>query len=178
MITLKFFELIRHSSKKIDRMPSQFEQEIAETYVCKREIYRPDTSIKKVVIRNFAAIVITSLVAVLLYAIFVRLNVFLYFPLGIQKIQNESPRIFLLLFFLFLNFLVFVLYFRKVLIGIVRLYQRYAPEEIRRRCLFKPTCSEYTILVLQKYGVIIGLYKAYIRIFKNCRGRVYSIDYP
>ncbi|MBQ6572403.1 MAG: membrane protein insertion efficiency factor YidD, partial [Alistipes sp.] len=32
----------------------------------------------------------------------------------------------------------------------------------------KPTCSEYAILVLQKYGVIRGTWKIYVRLFKTC----------
>ncbi|KAA5217934.1 membrane protein insertion efficiency factor YidD [Bacteroides finegoldii] len=65
-----------------------------------------------------------------------------------------------------------------MLIGIVKLYQRYAPEETRRKCLYKPTCSEYAILALKKYGLVKGLYKIYIRLFKTCRGIEYGIDYP
>ena len=34
------------------------------------------------------------------------------------------------------------------------------------------------ILAIEKYGVIIGLIKAYIRLFKKCRGNIYRIDYP
>ncbi|OGL42988.1 MAG: hypothetical protein A2161_04650 [Candidatus Schekmanbacteria bacterium RBG_13_48_7] len=68
--------------------------------------------------------------------------------------------------------------FKIVVIYSVRLYQHYAKEELRRRCLFKPTCSEYLILAVQKLGVIKGLYKGYIRLFKRCRGNIYKIDYP
>ncbi|NWJ40693.1 MAG: membrane protein insertion efficiency factor YidD [Geothrix sp.] len=67
---------------------------------------------------------------------------------------------------------------RKALIGIIRLYQRYAPEDVRRRCLFMPTCSEYAILVLQKHGVIIGLLMIFDRLWYRCRGTIYRIDYP
>ena len=67
---------------------------------------------------------------------------------------------------------------KAAIIGAIRLYQRYAPDDIRRRCLFKPTCSEYAILAIEKYGVIIGLIKSYIRLFKKCRGNIYRIDYP
>jgi putative component of membrane protein insertase Oxa1/YidC/SpoIIIJ protein YidD len=178
MITTRFLELIRHSSKKIARMPNQFEQDIAQDYVCNRELYRPDTSLNKVIKRIFGAVALTSLVAFLCYAILTHTVLFSFFPPGLRKMQNEKPILLLFNFSLISNFLVFAVCLRKILIGIIRLYQHYAPEEIRRRCLFKPTCSEYTILVLQKYGVIIGLYKAYVRIFKNCRGSIYSIDYP
>ena len=69
------------------------------------------------------------------------------------------------------NLLCFISTGKQILIGIVKLYQRYAPEETRRKCLYKPTCSEYALSVK-------GLYKIYIRLFKTCRGIEYGIDYP
>lgn len=46
---------------------------------------------------------------------------------------------------------------RKILIFIIRLYQKYAKFETRMKCCFKPSCSEYAILALQKYGTIKGM---------------------
>ncbi|MCI7428800.1 MAG: membrane protein insertion efficiency factor YidD [Methanobrevibacter sp.] len=63
-------------------------------------------------------------------------------------------------------------------ITIIKLYQHYAPEEVRRRCLLKPTCSEYAILVIKKYGTIIGTFKTWRRLKYYCRGDVYYIDEP
>jgi putative component of membrane protein insertase Oxa1/YidC/SpoIIIJ protein YidD len=65
-----------------------------------------------------------------------------------------------------------------IVIGGIRMYQHYAPEEIRRRCLFKPTCSEYAILAVQQHGVVIGLYKSIDRLMRRCKGNIYHIDYP
>jgi putative membrane protein insertion efficiency factor len=67
---------------------------------------------------------------------------------------------------------------KKAVIGLVRLYQHYAPERIRRKCIFKPTCSEYMILAIEKYGLLKGLYKGINRMFFKCKGFYYSIDYP
>ena len=44
-------------------------------------------------------------------------------------------------------------------IWLILLYQRFAPEKIRRECCFEPSCSEYMKLAIQKYGVIIGIYR-------------------
>lgn len=67
---------------------------------------------------------------------------------------------------------------KKAVISAVHLYQHYAPEHVRRRCLCKPTCSEYAILAVQKYGVLWGGYKTYRRLFKRCRGSIYRMDEP
>lgn len=50
-----------------------------------------------------------------------------------------------------------ILRLRSFLICLVRLYQRYAPERLRRKCRFEPSCSEYMVEALEKYGVIQGL---------------------
>ncbi len=40
----------------------------------------------------------------------------------------------------------------KLSIKVIKLYQRLAPQKIRDACRFEPTCSNYAILALQKYG--------------------------
>ncbi|KUO49611.1 MAG: membrane protein insertion efficiency factor [Desulfitibacter sp. BRH_c19] len=52
------------------------------------------------------------------------------------------------------------------LIRIISLYQKYLSPMFGRRCRFYPTCSQYTIQVLDKYGLFIGLLKALKRIIK------------
>ena len=159
-------------------MPSQFESDIAEAYCCSHNLFRPDTNIIKA-LRYFAYTEgLIIIVVPLLYSILTRFNIISHFSLVVLNFQKEYPWFFFLVLYLFINILVFVLGLRIILIGVIRLYQHYAPDDIRRRCLFKPTCSEYTIMVLRKYGVLIGLYLAYLRLFKKCRGNIYRIDYP
>ena len=167
----KFYKLARNSSK-LEEIPSQFEQDIAEAYVCNREILRPNLNLLKA-LKNFSlAIGLILLFSLVLYKILISISGFSYLPSELQKEQQENPKFFFFLFSFSLMLIVFVLFLRKILIGIVKLYQHYATEDVRRRCLFKPTCSEYTILVLQKYGVILGLYKAYKIGRASCRERV------
>jgi putative component of membrane protein insertase Oxa1/YidC/SpoIIIJ protein YidD len=177
MAIIKFLILTRYSSKN-EEMPSQFEQDISEAYVCNRQINRPDLNIWKAIKKVTIIILVTVLLALILNYGFYTFGLFTQLPIEIQKFQIENPKLFFLLFTAGLGVLAFLMFLRKILIGIVELYQHYASEDVRRRCLFKPTCSEYTILAIKKYGVIIGLYKAYIRIFKKCRGNIYRIDYP
>jgi len=177
MAIIKFLTLTRYSSKK-EEMPSQFEQDISEAYVCDRQISRPDLNIWKATKKVTVITLATVLLALILNYIFYSFGLFTHLPIEIQKFQSDSPKLFIILFAAGLGFFVFFMFLKKILIGIIELYQHYASEDVRRRCLFKPTCSEYTILALKKYGVIIGLYKAYIRIFKKCRGNIYRIDYP
>jgi len=66
---------------------------------------------------------------------------------------------------------------KRGIIWLVHLYQHYAPDELRRQCLFTPSCSEYMILAVEKYGVVLGVFKGAKRLFR-CRGLNGGIDNP
>lgn len=66
---------------------------------------------------------------------------------------------------------------KKILISWVRFYQKHAPDGVRRHCLFTPSCSEYMILAIEKYGCIRGVAKGIRRIFR-CKPPNGGIDYP
>lgn len=54
---------------------------------------------------------------------------------------------------------------KKFFIGLINFYQR-LPIKSHNSCVFLPTCSEYTKEAIQKYGVIIGVYKGFRRILR------------
>ena len=60
-----------------------------------------------------------------------------------------------------------VLRMRAILIWCVKAYQAIAPDEVRLRCVFTPSCSEYAIEALQKYGVVRGVPKI-IKRLRRC----------
>lgn len=56
---------------------------------------------------------------------------------------------------------------RAILIWFIKVYQAVAPDKVRLRCVFTPSCSEYAIAALEKYGVLRGLPKIIGRL-KRC----------
>lgn len=60
-----------------------------------------------------------------------------------------------------------ILRMRAILIWCILVYQATAPDEVRLRCVFTPSCSEYALEALRKYGVIRGLPKIIGRL-KRC----------
>lgn len=52
----------------------------------------------------------------------------------------------------------------RILIGLVRVYQMTLSHLIGRQCRFHPTCSEYFIQAVKKYGAIRGSCKGVLRI--------------
>ncbi|MCK6263962.1 membrane protein insertion efficiency factor YidD [Vibrio sp. ZSDE26] len=52
----------------------------------------------------------------------------------------------------------------NVSLKLIYLYRLIAPRRFRDSCLFEPTCSEYAILALNKYGFFTGWVLALRRI--------------
>ncbi|MBI0159724.1 MULTISPECIES: membrane protein insertion efficiency factor YidD [unclassified Snodgrassella] len=53
---------------------------------------------------------------------------------------------------------------RYLLLGLIRFYQYAISPLLPPRCRYTPTCSQYAILALQKYGVMKGSWLAIKRI--------------
>lgn len=71
-------------------------------------------------------------------------------------------------------YILFIL--KKGIVWLVHFYQHFAPERMRLRCVFEPSCSEYMILAIEKYGVMRGLGKGIVRLFR-CHPPG-GVDYP
>ncbi len=154
------------------------EEEIeARDYVQKRELPRPETSVKKALGWCGGFVLCTILITYLTY---ISLDFMDDLSLS-QELSNFTGKhtvqgVFGLYGIVFM--IGFLLCLKSAMIGVIRLYQHYAPENVRRKCLFKPTCSEYMILAIKKYGVIRGSIKGTVRLVCKCKGIVYRIDYP
>jgi len=66
---------------------------------------------------------------------------------------------------------------RRIVIWSIRAYQRYAPERVRLACVFVPSCSDYMILSIEKYGLIRGSIKGVKRL-RRCHNPNGGEDYP
>ncbi|MCF7960064.1 MAG: membrane protein insertion efficiency factor YidD [Pirellula sp.] len=53
---------------------------------------------------------------------------------------------------------------RYLLIATVRFYQRAISPLLGSNCRFSPTCSQYTIEAIEKYGAVRGVWKGIKRI--------------
>ena len=138
--------------------PSESEQNEAREYVCKRELVRPDVHINRIAWYTLIFIFAVAL-CTFITSLFIKNFHIVFIVLGYTLVG-------------------LMLLLKKIIILLVHIYQHYAPEDIRRKCIFKPTCSEYMILALEKYGLVKGLYKGIYRVFIKCGGFYYSIDYP
>ncbi|TGE36699.1 membrane protein insertion efficiency factor YidD [Desulfosporosinus fructosivorans] len=55
---------------------------------------------------------------------------------------------------------------KKILVFLIRLYQKFLSPLKGQTCRFYPSCSEYSVQVIQKYGLSKGSWKAIKRISK------------
>lgn len=55
---------------------------------------------------------------------------------------------------------------KSFLIILIRLYQKFLSPLKGQTCRFYPSCSEYSALAIQKYGLTKGSWKAIKRILK------------
>jgi uncharacterized protein len=55
---------------------------------------------------------------------------------------------------------------RSVAIAPVRLYQRFISPVIPQRCKYHPSCSEYAVTAIRRYGILRGLVLAAWRLLR------------
>lgn len=143
------------------------EWEIADYYRRYRLLARPSidlvTFLKHVAVALIVTIIISCVVAVSL----VSTNVIEY--------ENVLNYVFLIWA---ATVCVFCIVFNKIiLIECIELYQHYASEETRRKCVCMPSCSVYAIMAIRKYNTFKALYMI-MRRLSNCYGNICIVDYP
>jgi len=56
---------------------------------------------------------------------------------------------------------------KGLFLALIRFYQRHISPGLPRRCRFYPTCSQYAVEAIEKYGPVKGLWLA-LRRFLRC----------
>lgn len=132
------------------------------------KLYRPKISFVKAALVVIGTVIATLGISFLLMLLFKKIGWF--------EFENKSQTQAFLSVDWIVQLLVLVLTLRYIMIWFIRVYQRYAKSETRLRCCYTPSCSEYAILALKKYGALIGGIKAVRRLLR-C-GPPGGIDYP
>jgi putative membrane protein insertion efficiency factor len=76
-----------------------------------------------------------------------------------------------------LGIVLFALNVKRICVDFVLIYQKLAPEKLRLSCVFEPSCSEYMILAVNKYGFLKGVIKGVRRLLR-CHPPNGGVDYP
>lgn len=89
---------------------------------------------------------------------------------------NELPREYVFLPII-LVFAIVIIRAKKIIVDAILIYQQYAPERIRGACVFTPSCSDYMLLAINKYGTAKGVIKGINRLLR-CHYPNGGEDYP
>ena len=125
-----------------------------------RKIKRPNINSKKIILKIVFILFIEISIIVLTIFLYNKLDKFIIILLGI------------IILITFISVTI-----KETVINLILLYQKFASEKLRNSCLFEPSCSEYMILAIEKYGFIKGFLKGIKRIFR-CHYPNGGIDYP
>ena len=110
-------------------------------------------------------------------AVFIGLEILLCWGAGKLFVNLEYQTVYRCLFILVPSLGYFYLISKRACIRLVHVYQRFASDERRLACLFEPSCSEYMIMAIQKYGTIRGIIKGWDRLMR-CHPPNHGQDYP
>lgn len=127
-------------------------------YFYQRKLVRPKI--------NWLIVALNCLLPPVLAVSLYHLLVFLQIPGGIAL----AVCIALPILYLLLNL-------KRAIICAVKIYQRLAPDAVRKRCRFEPSCSQYMLLSLDKYGLRKGFAKGIDRL-KRCNLNDGGFDDP
>ena len=157
----KYDETISDSkSESILKAISILESEVK--YSEEKVICRPNINIRKTIGKHIFYICAFVVFCLLIFQLFTHLNF-------------RNTYIYITLIALGLIFL--TVSFKSFCIDLILLYQKLAPEKIRRSCLFEPSCSEYMLLAIDKYGTFKGVLKGIKRLLR-CHHPNGGVDYP
>jgi len=67
---------------------------------------------------------------------------------------------------------------KKLAIYLIKLWQRFISPLYPPSCRYYPTCSNYAIMAIEKYGLLKGSFKAIIRILRCNPFFKGGVDYP
>lgn len=106
---------------------------------------------------------------ILKFLIIITIYILFYIAFKVIKLNN----IYLVLF----SMIYIILNIKNLVILFIKIYQHIAPISIRSKCRFEPSCSNYMLICLKKYGLINGLKKG-IKRLKRCNVSDGGYDYP
>jgi len=132
------------------------------------KLYRPDVDYRLATKHLLRFLLNAVLLTILCYCLF-RQVLSLFTP------KHIPLHLFLVIFSSWIV-IIFLYKLKRIMIFSIRLYQRYASSETRLHCCYEPSCSEYAILAISKFGVIKATIKT-IKRLRKCKPP-FKVDYP
>lgn len=148
------WEIIRET---IERQLDKYDENDPRSFRYKRDLIRPPILWSRVFINILASIIFAACIY--------------YFT---ASVCNKRLALIVAAGFVFV---LICFRLKKIILFYIKLYQRFAPETIREKCRFEPSCSQYMCMAVEKYGLFKGLHMGIDRL-KRCNTNGGGIDYP
>ena len=133
--------------------------QIALDYERRRaELVRPHISVGRVLLNTFIPLIVAAGIFCLLYFTLPAHNLGIALGVAFGTLA-----------------LYVIIRLRAVAIWCIKVYQATAPDKVRLKCVFTPSCSQYAIAAIEKYGVLRGLPKI-VRRLKRCHAPNGGVD--
>lgn len=157
---MSFIEFNEEELQNIEKLGNRlFNKEGDPTsYNYKRLLVKPNMNWGKIALFIFGLFTILSLTVAILYNIGFNNRIIVIITTAI------------IIMYVLINM-------KSIIICMIHIYQRYAPDSVRNKCRFEPSCSQYMILAVEKYGVLKGMKKGIIRL-KRCNINNGGYDFP
>lgn len=105
---------------------------------------------------------------------FIMLNYTLLLIILLFYMKDKYNVFYLILFYTIIYIFINL---KNIILLSIKIYQRLAPISIREKCRFEPSCSNYMVMSIEKYGLIKGAIKGYLRL-RRCNINNGGYDYP
>lgn len=106
--------------------------------------------------------------------IFITLSYIFLLIILIFSMKNKTNVFYLIILY---TIIYIIINLKNIILLSIKIYQRLAPISIREKCRFEPSCSNYMIMSIEKYGLIKGMIKGYLRL-RRCNVNNGGYDYP
>lgn len=159
MSNIEFTEEELHDLNRLaEKLFTNIDEKNPASIYYKRHLDRPKINLFKMLIHPILILILLTT------------TYFLVLPLNLGLISTCATETFVFILYIIINL-------KHLLIGIVKIYQCLAPDSIRNKCRFEPSCSQYMILSLKKYGAWKG-FSFGIKRIKRCKVGNGGYDFP
>lgn len=136
----------------------QLEKDNPASIYYNRHLERPDISLLKIIKNISICLISCAAVTILLCCLNVHICAAFIFS-----------------FLILLAYI--IMHLKQICIYLILLYQRYAPASLRMKCRYEPSCSQYMLLAIEKYGLRKGVALG-IKRLKRCKIGNGGYDFP
>jgi len=115
----------------------------------KRVLIRPNIHLIKTLFHILFCLALISIIGILLHIWLKNLIISILSPIALLIIY-------------------IIIRIKALIIWCIKCYQRFAPDKVRNKCRFEPSCSNYMLIAIDKYGLIKGIKKGKDRLKRCC----------